>query len=160
MKFSDAYTAAEYYAEVREMKLTELNTKFFKEKFDLVLSGEQLEEYTEEERRLLYIDFRLEQRRVELGYCLRKTPVGQCSNRSSLYNCVNCKNLCTGEKYLPYWNELLAQQKEIVEKLINVYHADGIKKYTEFAEYKQEIRLLKGYENIVTAINKGGVSYE
>jgi integrase len=149
-------TAAKYYAEVRKMKLAELNTKFFKEKFDLVLSGEQLEKYTEEERRLLYIDFRLEQRRVELGYCLVKAADGGCSNRSSLYNCVNCKNLCTGKKYLPYWNNLLNDQKDIVGRLLRSYRDGDIDDYIDFAEYKQEFRLLQGYENIVAAINEGG----
>jgi integrase len=153
-------TAALYYAEVRKMKLAEFNTKFFKEKFELVISKEQLETYTEEERKLLYVDFRLEQRRVELGYCLLKVADGRCPNRNSLYNCVNCKNLCTGKKYLPYWNELLSQQKEIVEGLICVYRANDIEGYIDFAEYKQELHLLKGYENIVTAITEGGVSYE
>jgi hypothetical protein len=153
-------TAAKYYAEVRKMKLAELNTRFFKEKFDLILSGEQLEEYTEEERRLLYIDFRLEQRRVELGYCLVKAVDGGCSNRNSLYNCVNCKNLCTGKKYLPYWDNLLAEQKSIVEGLLRAYHNGGIRNYTDFAEYKQESYLLQGYESIVVAIKEGGGIYD
>jgi hypothetical protein len=151
-------TAAKYYAEVRKKKLAELNTRFFKEKFDLILSSEQLEKYTEEERRLLYTDFRLEQRRVELGYCLIKTADRRCPNRNSLYNCVNCKNLCTGQKYLPYWNELLTQQKGIVERLVEAYRADGIDGYSYFAEYKQELHLLNGYESIVDAINEGGAS--
>lgn len=151
-------TAAKYYAEVRKMKLAGLNTKFYREKFDLILSGEQLETYTEEERRLLYVDFRLEKRRVELGFCLIKAADGPCPNRSSLYNCVNCKNLCTGKKYLSYWDELLTQQKAVFEKLIACYHANSIKNYTDFAEYKQELCLLNGYENIVSAIKEGGGS--
>jgi integrase len=149
-------TAAKYYAEVRKMKLAELNTRFFRERFDLILSSKQLEEYTEEERKLLYIDFRLEQRRVELGFCLVKAADGPCQNRSSLYNCVNCRNLCTGKKYLPYWSKLLVQQEAVVEKLIDCYHTGGILNYTDFSEYKQEFRLLKGYESIVKAINEGG----
>ena len=148
-------TAARYYVEVRKMKLVELNTRFFKEKFDLILSGEQLEEYTEEERRLLYMDFRLEQRRVELGYCLLKIADGRCSNRISLYNCVNCKNLCTGMKYLPHWNELLIQQEMVIKTLVQTYHNNGIEDYTGFVEYKQEFHLLRGYENIVAAIKEG-----
>lgn len=153
-------TAAKYYAEVRKIKLAELNTRFFRERFDLILSSEQLEEYTEEERRLLYIDFRLEQRRVELGFCLVKAADGPCPNRSSLYNCVNCRNLCTGKKYLPYWSELLAQQKSVFEELIACYRAGNILNYTEFPEYKQELRLLQGYESIVKAINEGGGWHE
>lgn len=92
------------------MKLAELNTRFFVEKFDLIVSSEGLEKYTEEERKLLYTDFRLGQRRVEFGFCMLKTADGPCLNRNSLYNCVNCKNLCTGRQYLPYWKEMLEQQ--------------------------------------------------
>lgn len=149
-------TAAKYYAEVRKMKLAELNTRFFLEKFELILSNEQLENYTEEERKLLYADFRLEQRRVEFGFCILKTVDGPCQNRNSLYNCINCRNLCTGKQYLPYWLELLEQQKIIVEKLISAYMADDISDYTNYTEYKQELRLLNGYENIVRAIREGG----
>lgn len=145
-------TTARYYAEVRKMKLAELNTKFFKNKFDLLLSGEQLAEYSEEERRLLYIDFRLEQRKVELGYCLKKAADGGCTNRNSIYNCVNCKNLCTGKKYLPYWQELLEQQKNIVEGLLMFYTQNSIINYTDFKEFKQESFLLECYQNIVNSI--------
>lgn len=149
-------TAAKYYAEVRKMKLAELNTRFFLEKFELIISNEQLESYTEEERKLLYADFRLEQRRVEFGFCMMKAADGPCQNRNSLYNCINCRNLCTGKQYLPYWLELLEQQRVIVEKLISAYIADDISDYTNYTAYKQESCLLTGYENIVKAIHEGG----
>jgi hypothetical protein len=150
-------TASNYYAEVRKMKLAELNTSFFREKFDLLLSDEQLAEYTEEERRLLYMDFRLEQRRVEFGFCLKKLADGGCTSRSSLINCVNCKNLCTGPKYLPYWQSLLNGQREVVDSLLAAYAEAGIIDYQEFREYRQATFLLNCYENIVNAI-EGGAS--
>jgi hypothetical protein len=53
---------------------------------------------------------------------------------------------------------LLTQQIDIIEKLIKVYHANGIKDYVDFAEYKQEFRLLEGYESIIAAIKKGGAT--
>lgn len=148
-------TAAKYYAEVRKMKLAELNTNFFKQKFDLIIFAEQLKEYTVEERKLLYIDFRLVQHRVELGYCLVKAADGGCANRNSLYNCVNCKNLCTGKKYLPYWADLLAGQQAVFDALISTYHSNFISDYKDYAEYKQEYRLLKSYESIVEKITEG-----
>lgn len=151
-------TAARYYAEVRKTKLAEMNTQFFKDKFDLILSGEQLAEYSEEERRLLYIDFRLEQRKVELGCCLKKAADGGCTNRSSMYNCVNCKNLCTGKKYLPYWQELLEQQKTIVNDLLMAYAKNNIHDYASFKEYRQESFLLVCYQNIVNSIVDSEVS--
>lgn len=49
---------------------------FQNEKFELIMTGEQLENYTQEERRLLYTDFCLGQRRVELGFCVRKLTDG------------------------------------------------------------------------------------
>ena len=150
-------TASNYYAEVRKMKLAELNTSFFRKKFDLLLSDEQLAEYTEEERRLLYMDFRLEQRRVEFGFCLKKLADGGCTSRSSLINCVNCKNLCTGPKYLPYWQSLMSGQREVVDSLLAAYAEAGIIDYQEFREYRQATFLLNCYENIVNAI-EGGAS--
>ena len=150
-------TASNYYAEVRKMRLAELNTEFFKKKFDLLLSEEQLSGYSEEERRLLYIDFRLEQRKVEFGYCLQKLADGGCSKRNSLYNCINCKNLCTGKKYLPYWQELLSQQQLVVGKLLEIYAKNNMTEvdFVDFKEYKQEFFLLRCYENMVKAIECG-----
>lgn len=149
-------SASGYYAEVRKVKLAELNTEFFHKKFDLLLSENQLEEYTEEERRLLYMDFCMEQRRVEFGFCLKKLADGGCANRSSLINCINCKNLCTGAKYLPYWKSLLKEQLGTVERLLAAYAKAGIEDYAEFREYRQAVFLQGGYESIVAAI-EGGV---
>lgn len=149
-------SAANYYAEVRKMKLAALNTAFFREKFDIIISGEQLASYSEEERKLLYMDFRLDQRRVEFGYCLAKMVDGGCANRSSLYNCVNCTNLCTGTKYLPYWQELLTKQREVLDALLIVYSSEDVSDYSNFKEYKQSLFLLKCYENIVRSIEGGG----
>lgn len=58
--------------------------------FNLLLSNEHLAEYSEEKRRLLYMDFRLDQRRVEFGVCMKKMAEGGGGQRNSLYNCVNC----------------------------------------------------------------------
>lgn len=137
-------TAAAYYAEVRKMKLAEFNTRFFKEKFEIIISTEQLEIYSEEERRLLYIDFRLEQRRVELGYCLLKAANGRCPNRNSLYNCVNCRNLCTGKKYLPYWNELLSQQKELWKGLYSPIMQPALRTMRNLHNLSRNYGYLKG----------------
>lgn len=150
-------SASGYYAEVRQMKLAALNTDFYRKKFDLLLSGEQLAEYSEEERRLLYMDFRLEQRRVEFGFCLKKQADGGCTSRNSLFNCVNCKNLCTGKAYLPYWKELLAEQTHVVENLILSYSKANISDYEDFKEYKQALFLRHCYENAVKAIVEGDI---
>lgn len=149
-------TAANYYAEVRKMKLAELNTKFFQEKFNLLLSGEQLAEYSEEERRLLYLDFRLDQRRVEFGFCMKKMAEGGCGQRNSLYNCVNCRNLCTGEKYLSHWLELLESQVLTVQVMEEKYRLAGITEYQSFKEYERTVFLRDCYKNMVERIKAGG----
>lgn len=147
-------TSMKYYAEVRKMKLAQLNTEFFRKKFELVLEKNQLEPYTEEERRLLYIDFRLEQRKVEFGFCMKKLSDGGCTERNSIYNCVNCRHLCTGRKYLPYWQELLENQKMILGQLEQAYCREGIEDYREFKEYRQIGFLLECYQNVVDAISE------
>ena len=148
-------SAARYYAEVRKKKLAELNSSFFREKFELIVTSEQLETYTEEERKLLYTDFCLEQRRVELGFCVRKPTDEPCTSRCSLYNCVNCRNLCTGKQYLQYWKELLQEQEAVLNRLAEVYKMDGIIDCSKYPEFKQEYRLLKAYQNVVNMIEKG-----
>ncbi|MDD4510840.1 MAG: tyrosine-type recombinase/integrase, partial [Oscillospiraceae bacterium] len=150
-------TSATYYAEVRKLRLAEMNKEFFNAKFELRLSGEQLSCFSEAERRALYVDFCLESRRVELGYCLKKLSDGPCGNRSSLVNCVNCRNLCTGPAYLPYWEELYDQQRRRIDALLAVYQKNGIAHddYEELPEYRQEQALLAGYEKVLVAL-KGG----
>ena len=150
-------TVMQYYAEVKSIKLAELNSGFFKAQFDILLSQEQLTEFSEEERRLLYVDFRLGNRRVELGFCTRKLCEGACKSRSRTVHCVNCPQLCTGRQYLSHWKKLMQAQRERVYTLIESYENAGIAGYEEFIEYQQEQRLLSAYENIVAELEKSGV---
>lgn len=150
-------TVLQYYAEVKSIKLAELNSGFFKAQFDILLSQEQLTEFSEEERRLLYVDFRLGNRRVELGFCTRKLCEGACKSRSRTVHCVNCPQLCTGRQYLSHWKKLMQAQRERVYTLIESYENAGIAGYEEFIEYQQEQRLLSAYENIVAELEKSGV---
>ena len=150
-------TVMQYYAEVKSIKLAELNSGFFKAQFDILLSQEQLTEFSEEERRLLYVDFRLGNRRVELGFCTRKLCEGACKSRSRTVHCVNCPRLCTGRQYLSHWKKLMQSQWERVYTLIKSYENAGIAGYEEFIEYQQEQLLLSAYENIVAELEKSGV---
>lgn len=147
-------TASNYYAEVRKSKLAEMNTEFFRKKFEVMVTEEQLSAFSEEERKLLYVDFCLEQRRVEFGYCIRKLADGGCNNRNSLVNCANCKNLCTGRKYLSHWLELYNGQNKIVEYMLRAYKKSGITDYAEFREYKQAVQVLKAYKDVVESIER------
>lgn len=150
-------TVMQYYAEVRSIKLAELNSEFFKAQFDLLLSKEQLSDFSEEERRLLYVDFCLGYRRVELGFCTRKLCDGPCKSRSRTVHCVNCPKLCTGKQYLPYWNELMRAQQERVDLLLTVYQEKELTNYTDFIEFQQENRLLEAYQNVLKRIEESEV---
>ena len=149
-------TSAQYYADVRKLRLAEMNTEFFKARFGVLLSGEQISRFTEAERRALYVDFCLGSRRVELGQCLKPVSEGLCLSRSSLVNCVNCRNLCTGAHYLPYWKELHAEQQKRVGALLAAYAANTIMDYDAFPEYRQENTLLSGYAAVIAALEGGG----
>lgn len=151
-------TATKYYAEVRKKREAELNTEFYREAFDVRLSPEQLAVFSEEERRMLYVDFRLGNRRVELGFCTRKLCEGACKSRSRTIHCVNCPQLCTGIKYLPYWSKLLESQRERVRAVVVGYQDAEIEDYEDFIKYQQEQRLLAAYENIVAELEKSEVS--
>jgi integrase len=153
----DHSTAAKYYAEVKAIKLAELNSEFFEKQFDLLLSKEQLVKYSEEERRLLYMDFRLGYRRVEMGFCTKKLCNGACGSKNRMYHCANCKNLCTGKKYLTYWKKLLQAQENTVAKLINVYDTEGITDFSDFAEYRLERNLLEVYRAVTDKIMESEV---
>lgn len=149
-------TSMRYYAEVRKMKLAQLNTAFFQKKFDLLLSKQQLECFTEEERKLLYIDFRLGHRRVEFGFCLLHPADGDCACRSSLYNCVNCRHLCTGKKHLTHWHRLLEEESAYLDELLRLYSKAGVSDYKDFKEYRRAEFMVTCYRNIVAAIQNGG----
>lgn len=145
-------TSMKYYAEVRKKRLAEMNTSFFREKFDLLLNNEQLDQFSEEQRRLLFVDFRLEQRRVELGFCMRVFADGECRERSRTLSCVNCKNLCTGKPYLQYWIALRDSQRTLVDGLVESYREMGIADYQSYRQYQQEKALLDSYSDTVTKI--------
>ena len=145
-------TSTRYYAEVRKMKLAQLNTEFFRRQFELTISSQQLEQFSEEERKLLYIDFRLEKRKVEFGFCVKGLVDGGCTERNSMYNCVNCKNLCTGKKYLSYWQALLNNQEQYLSELLLVYKKENISDYLDFKEFKQAKFLLECYQHMTIAI--------
>lgn len=149
-------TVMQYYAEVKSARLAEMNTEFFKAQFHLLLSKEQLTTFSEEERRLLYVDFRLGKRRVEFGFCTRKLCEGACKSRSRSVHCANCPHLCTGIKYLPFWKQLLQNQDERVQGLLKGYQQVEVADYEEYIEYRQEEQLLVAYRSIVETIEGSG----
>ncbi|MFA2821554.1 tyrosine-type recombinase/integrase [Bacillus wiedmannii] len=153
---ADIRTTEKYYAEVRKKKLAEMNSSFFKKRFMVFVGEENLKNYSEEERKQLYVDFSLNSREVEFGKCSKHMSEGPCGIRTGAMSCATCPKLCTGLNYLEKWTELLDSQKNIVEELLRIYNKELISanEYEEFIEYQKEIKLLKTYQDVVDTIMK------
>jgi len=149
-------TTAKYYAEVRQMKLADLNHEFYKERFKMDIGEERLKAYSEEERRQLYVDFAMNYREVEFGQCSKHMSEGACGVRTGKVNCATCPKLCTGIKYIDKWNELFDSQQHIVIELLNAYEKEEVPEdvYCDFIEYKKEMHLLKTYEVVLNKIKE------
>lgn len=145
-------TATEYYAEVRKKKLLEMNTEFFRKKFEIDIESKQLGGFTEEERKLLYVDMCLGYRCVEFGFCIKKS-CGVCHHADIMRHCVTCPNLCTGKQYLPHWQRLLDSEEGTLKKILDMYSSENITDYSEFIEFKQQRTLVSAYQDIVDRLN-------
>lgn len=146
-------TTSQYYAEVRKMQLGKMNNEFYKKKFGLYISDAQLSRYNEEERKILYVQFCLGEREVELGKCIKHPNDGPCSKRSGKTNCANCKQLCTGKQNLPKWLTLRNDAQLRVDALIVEYKQESISDYEDFREYQAAVHELKTYLDIIARIN-------
>lgn len=147
-------TTEKYYIEVKKTKLAQMNSEFFKKKFELSIGDENLKLYNEEERRQLYVDFCLNIREVELGTCSKHFSEGACGTRVGASSCATCTKLCTGKKYWDKWNELYQSQIQVIYELQQVYMRNGIEEYHEFVEYKRECTLLERYHVVLEQISK------
>ena len=148
-------TTERYYAEIQQKKIGELNTEFYKQKFDVYIDDEKLKLFTEEERKLLYIDFCLNKRNVELGVCSKHPSEGRCITLGHT-SCAQCPKLCTGIKYLEQWEKLANDSKILLEQFITTYEKHNIPEieYKEYLEFKQEYNLYKHYISVIDAIRK------
>jgi site-specific recombinase XerD len=153
LKHMSSSTTAKYYAEVRKMKLAELNHEFFTQKFNFLMDEDTISKYTENERKLLYVDFCMNYRDVELGKCSRHPSEGRC-NYLENNNCATCPKICTGKKNLPKWEELLKCSKTLLSEYIRIYQEHHIlgDEYANYIEYKQELKLMQRYECVINAI--------
>jgi integrase len=147
-------TTEKYYAEVRKMRLADMNAEFYKKKFQVLITDEYLEKFTEVERKKLFIDFCMGYRERELGYCGKPFSEGPCSKRTGKVNCVNCTKLCVGEKHLPKCKDMAISQKSLVDSLIQTYKNEGIEEaeFEAYREYKAEKHWLNLYDEIVRKI--------
>lgn len=147
-------TTERIYAHVRNKKLAELNNAFFQEKFNLLIESGQLDLYTEEERKLLYVDFCVNRREVELGACTKHPSEGRCIEMGNI-SCASCPKLCTGKAYRARWAELLESSEKLLASFISKYEELGIppEEYKDYMEYRQEEKLRRRYAAVLDAID-------
>ena len=148
-------TAQRYYIEIERKTLSELNHSFYQKKFDIYLDEEKLKLFTEEERKILYVDFCLGKREVELGECSKHPSEGRCVSLGYT-SCAKCPKLCTGKKYLPKWQKLFEASNNLVSMFIEEYEKYNIppSEYENYIEYKQEKELRDYYEVIIKTLTK------
>ena len=153
LKHTSERTTEIYYAEVEKMKILELNTEFFNQKFKLFITDETLKEYTEEERQILYLDFLQQQRTVEFGYCCKHPSEGMCCAQTN-NSCASCSKLITGKKFIDKWEVLLNDTIKVIEELERIYDENNIpyETYKNFREYSREIEVKNKYQAVIGAI--------
>ena len=148
-------TTEKYYAEVNKKRISELNHGFYKEKFDIYMDEEKLKLFTEEERRILYVDFALGYRNTELGVCSKHPSEGRCVHLGQK-SCAACPKLCTGKAYLEQWQKLMNDSYNLLIQFEKKYKKSNIpeEEYQNFIEYKQEKRLYEQYKSVVESIER------
>lgn len=149
-------TTNKYYVDLDKLKLADLNEKFFEQMFELRIDKKQLEKFNEEERRILFADFKTTFRDVEFGKCAKHPSEGIC-HRIGTLACANCSKICTGKKYLDKWKELLKSETEVLENLEKTYLSEKISKdeYCNFLEFKKTVQQIQYYQDVINRIQKG-----
>jgi integrase len=142
-------TAYKHYEELEKMKLEDMNTDFYKKQFEVSIGEENLANFSEEERRALYIDFRLSYRDVELGKCTKGFHEKPCGKITGKISCGLCSKCATGKKYLPEWIKLKNSQEILVKELVMNFEKENITGYEDFVEYKREVYFLDTYTDVV-----------
>lgn len=141
------------YAEVTTQRVLEKNTAFFQQKFTLFVGKEALERYSEEERSILYVDFLLQKREVEFGYCCKHPSEGTCDTLGHNM-CADCPKLITGPKFLTKWKSMYGSVCVEIEALEELYVKNGISKeqYESFREYAKLCKCKEKYGAVIMAI--------
>lgn len=149
-------TLETYYEDVRDKRIEEMNNEFFKNKFKINIGEEHLKQFTEEERKILYIDFILDCRKVELGFCTKHYKDGRCGKVVGNSNCAKCSKMCTGKQFLDEWIRLRDSSKHTVIELKKFYHKKNIteEEYKNFKEYEIEADNLKLYQDVIDKLER------
>jgi len=152
------HTSERAYAFVRKKKMMELNNNFFQEHFSVAFSDEALKQYSKREREDMFVDLYIHYRIMEYGKCVRHPIMGECGKLQNAQSCVTCARLITSAEYLPYWEKMYDNQKNIFEAVVNKLEEEGIDKniYITWGEYLVEEHRLKSYENLISRLTMSG----
>lgn len=144
-------TLERYYADVKQKRVDDMNNEFFKNKFRIDIGEDNLKQFSEAERKILYIGFLSEYRRTELGYCSKHYSEGVCGKFVGGAKCSKCNKLCTGKDFKEKWEELLESTEEEISRLESFYKSEKITKdtYETFREYQVQINNRHVYKDIL-----------
>jgi len=148
------HTTSKYYAEVRKYKLAEMNSDFWEKEFKLAVSEEQLKEFSVEDRKKLFVDFKLQIREVELGMCMKPVWEGSCSKRTGSISCATCNKICVGIDHYSKWKKLFTSQEKILKDMRYMYEKLGVADYETYRDYQKEKYLLDSYQNVLEKLDE------
>lgn len=148
-------TTAKFYARVRREQIAELNDKFFEEQFGDLLDESKRGLLTINERKKLYQEFSLRKAKLEMGECTDSICSNDCERHGSTADCAVCPKLVTGPQYLQKWREIKEASDKRLEEIVLLYQRKEISAdtYTQFPEYKKELRDNNAYCAVIDRIN-------
>lgn len=148
-------TLNQYYKEINEQRIENLNHEFFKKRFGIDVGEENLNQYSDEEKECLYIDFVTNYRRVPLGYCSKPIADGPCDKESGASRCEKCSRICTGKQFVSEWVKLRDDRQRELNDLTEYYSKlnISIEEYSEYKEYQYILYEFNLYQDAIDKIN-------
>jgi hypothetical protein len=144
------------YAMAKKLKLADLNSEFFRAEFNVELTQSTLDQYTEEELRMIYVELHLHSRDMGYGRCLRHPIQGECGKLHEASACAPCSKLNVDHTRRPSWENLYEAQYKNVVQLRHFYEGRGEEpeRYEAFSFYIKEMGILESYASVLMNIDK------
>ena len=147
-------TTKKIYAEVSKYRLAELNDHFFKQKFGYLIKPENLKLFSEQERRVLYHDFKLHLRDVDMGVCTKHPSEGPCI-QNGVTTCAKCPKLCVSKNNRSEIELKLSNAEKRITEFELEYRKYGIprEEYQDYIEFKQALSDRDGFIKLLNRID-------
>lgn len=144
------------YAMAKKLKLADLNSEFFRTEFGVELAQSVLNQYSEEELRMIYVELYVHSRDMGYGRCLRHPIQGECGKLHEASACAPCSKLNVDHTRRPAWEELYEMQYKKVVQLRHFYEERGQEpeRYEAFAFYIKEMCILESYASVLINVDK------